>query len=147
MSSGFSFKKEAPARIPKFDYKDLTKSRPERWRAFSKSLEYYLGTKSSRYVSYLVCNDLDETKENCNLPTELFDDVMDLSSSKKILAAQDAWATAQWYLQQCLGESFGHTDEATMEKRGSHPSKTPGRRFRVLLLTLATLLRCSYCSA
>ena len=150
------------------------------------------------------------------IPAELFDAVLDLFNKKRTEASQDAWATAQWHLQPCLCESFGHTDEATMENYGvavlterirasdtsltanhyalhtfyllhlyairnwranttmlgppmlctsfspsrllrssllptfipgSHPSKTPGRRFRVLLLTLATLLRYSYCSA
>ena len=100
------------SRIPKFNHKDHSKPRAERWRAFAKSLQSYMGTKASSYISYILRDDLDETEPNCNLPDELFTDVIDMQNAKKSEAAQDAFATPQWHLQQCLDENFGQTDEA-----------------------------------
>ena len=117
------------SRIPKFNHKDLSKPRAERWRAFAKSLQSYMGTKASRYISYILRDDLDETEPNCNLPDELFTDVINMQNAKKSEAAQDAFATAQWHLQQCLDENFGQTDEATLTKY-SHAALTARLRER-----------------
>ena len=79
------------SRIPKFNHKDLSKPRAERWRAFAKSLQSYMGTKASSYISYILRDDLDETEPNCNLPDELFTDVINMQNAKKFEAAQDAF--------------------------------------------------------
>ena len=129
MPSGTSSSAGERSRIPQFDHKNLSKPRAERWRAFAKSLQSYMGTKASRYVSYILRNDLDETEPNCNLPDELFTAVINMSSVKKSDAAQDAFATAQWHLQQCLDENFGQTDEATLTKY-SHAAVTARIRER-----------------
>lgn len=74
-------------------------------------------------------DDLDETEPNCNLPDELFTDVINMLSEKKANTAQDAFTTAQWHLQQCLDEIFGQTDEATRTKY-SHAAPTARLRER-----------------
>ena len=79
MPSGTSSSAGERSRIPQFDHKNLSKPRAERWRAFAKSLQSYMGTKASRYVSYILRNDLDETEPNCNLPDELFTAVINMS--------------------------------------------------------------------
>ena len=122
---------DARSRIPQFNHKDHSKPRAERWRMFAKSLQSYMGTKSSRYISYILRDDLDETAPNCNLPDELFDDVIDMDNEKKLDAAQDAYATAQWHLQECLDQNFGQTDEATLTKY-SHAALTA--RIRAIYL-------------
>jgi len=114
---------DARSRIPKFNHKDHSKPRAEHWRMFAKSLQSYMGTKASRYITYILRDDLDETEPNCNLPYELFTDVINRGSEKKYDAAQDTFATAQWHLQQCLDETFGQTDEVTISKY-SHDALT-----------------------
>ena len=89
---------DSRSRVPKFNHKDHSKPRAERWRTFAKSLQSYLGTKASRYITHILRDDLDETAENCNLPVELFTDVINMLSEKKADAAQDAFTTAQWHL-------------------------------------------------
>ena len=132
MQSGTSSSSsDARSRIPQFNHKDHSKPRAERWRMFAKSLQSYMGTKSSRYISYILRDDLDETAPNCNLPDELFDDVIDMDNEKKLDAAQDAYATAQWHLQECLDQNFGQTDEATLTKY-SHAALTA--RIRAIYL-------------
>ena len=75
---------DARSRIPKFNHKDHSKPRAERWRMFAKSLQSYLGTNASRYITYILRDDLHETAPNCNLPDELYTDVMNMLSEKNL---------------------------------------------------------------